>query len=231
MKMLKGSLLVCVQSYKSQMSWFWSVLLGVMSLSYLTVGLFQADVKIILSFSIPLYIFMWIIGSKFLTRTFNYYLRFGMSRSRYMSMVGLLFLLISVFNAVLSNVFHELFDVLIGNRQNIQIFVMHPLNIFDSTFPFLFIVILDIFISLFCLVSGLLTNYIFYRFGIAGGYSLTGLFILAVIMVVLLEWYGKLYEWIVHTSLFVFCGVIFIISALMYTILAIFVSKLSVVQA
>ena len=230
MNMLKGSLFVFVQSYKRQMLWFWAILVAIMLLAYIAIEVFQSNVRIILSISIPIYIFTWIIGSKFLTNTFNYYLRFGMSRGRYMLILGLLFFLISLFNAMLSGLLHELFSVLVGDMLNNQIIVIHPLYVFDSTLPFQFIVLTDFFILLLCIVSGLLTNYMFYRFGIAGGYSLTGIIVLALIVAVPLEWYGELYDWLLQTSLVMFCGGIAIISVLLYSLLAMGVRKLSAVQ-
>lgn len=229
MNIYKGSFFVFFQSYKKQMITFWTILLLIIASSFAITYFVKQEIQLFISISVPVYVFFVIIGSKFLTNTFNYLLRLGMSRGHYIKITGAIFIIVSLFSGLFLAIIHELFALLKKNFISNELLVIHPSYFFDNSLSFSSIFISDFVILLLCLVSGLITNYAFYRFGTVGGYSLIGLSAFFVIIAMPLEWYSGVYEIVVNLSFFLVCLGIAIISILLFSLMAFVLRELPAV--
>lgn len=230
MKMLTGSMFVFTQSYKRQITIFWSILLCIIAISFMVAQLIKTDITIFISFSVPVYVFFVILGTKVLTKTFNYFLRFGMSRTHYLKMVGVIFIALSTVSALFLVGLHALYFQIVTLFNMKTMFILHPIYWFDETLPLHLIFIADVAALLFSLVIGLIANYIFYRFGTIGGYSAMGLLGLLIIVALPLEWYSKIYEHLTGVSFIMIYGGVICMSILLYSLMTMAVQKLPAVS-
>ena len=112
-----------------------------------------------------------------------------------------------------------------------EIFIIHPILLIDTAHPFMLTLALDFVLLLFCLISGLLLNVVFYRLGTIGGFSFIGILALIPIMIVIFEWYIPLWEVLSEASIIAILGGLLIIIALIYSVIIGALRKASAIPA
>lgn len=218
MNVLKGSLYVFFQSYKKKNIIFWSILFSIIFLSYFIDSFFGEYISFTMTISIPVYIYYGIMASKILNRTMPYFLKLGLSRIQYVLHIGLFFLALSIAGAFIIACTHEIITFY-SKIFDINIFIIHPILLFDTTQPFFLTFALDFVLLLFCLISGLLLNVVFYRFGTIGGYSFTGALALIPIVMVTFQWYTPLFEMLSKASFVAILSGLLLMIILLYTVI------------
>ncbi|KGR73560.1 hypothetical protein [Ureibacillus manganicus] len=231
MNLVKGSFYVFYQSYKKQNLIFWTILLAIVLFSFFMVVTLVDGFTVYLMVSIPVYVFFAIMGSKWLTNTFSYFIRFGISRLQYAGMTGLFFMVWSLVTAIFTASLHQ--GIFFINKVlAIDYFtVFHPMYFMDSTLPFHLIFLFDFVILFFFLVSGLLLNYIFFQFGMVGGYTFIGLMAFIPLLAIALRWYEPVFRFLGDQSFWSLCGVIALIVAVLYGLIAAGLRKLSAIPS
>lgn len=220
MNVLKGTFYILFLSYKKQNLTFWIILTTIVAVSFILNSIFNNYVYFFLTISIPVYIFYSIVASKFLYKTMPYFLKLGMNRMQYILIIGLFFVLWSIFGAFLIGCFHEGI-LLVSNQletQNIQL--IHPILLFTTNPSFWQTFVLDIVLLLNGLMLGLLLNTIFYRLGTVGGYSFIGTLVLVPIVVTIFDWYESLLNTF-HQITFMVAVVSFIVIGVMLYVIII----------
>lgn len=230
MNVLKGSFYVFFQSYKKENIIFWCILFSIVFLTIFLDLFFGNYVSFPVIISIPVYIFYSIMASKILNRTMPYFLKLGLSRIQYVLHLGLFFLAWSIAGAfiIASTQIITFLSKLLDVK---EIFFLHPILLIDTTHPFMLTLALDVVLLLFCLISGLLLNVVFYRLGTIGGFSFIGILALIPIMIVIFEWYTPLWKALSEASIITILGGLLIIIALIYSVIIGALRKASAIPA
>ncbi|HWL24585.1 MAG TPA: hypothetical protein VNR38_12695 [Ureibacillus sp.] len=229
MNLVKGSFYVFFQTYKKQNVIFWSVLLAIVLFSFFVVLTLVQDTFFMIILSVPIYIFFVTMGSKWLTSTFSYFMKFGLTRLQYVGVTGLFFLCWSLVTALFSTGLHQGIFFLNRVLELEQFMIFHPLYFINPTIAFHFMFLFDFVLLFLCLLCGLLLNYIFFKFGLVGGYSFIGLMVFIPILAIALKWYIPLFDVVGEITIVSFCGVIALVSIVLYTFIAFCLRKLSAV--
>ena len=144
---------------------------------------------------------------------------------------GLFFIVWSVVTALISAILHHGIFFFKGVMGVEEFMIFHPVYFIDSTLAFHTIFLFDFVILLLCLASGLLLNYIFFQFGMVGGYSFIGLMAFIPLLAIALKWYEPVFRFIGDQSFWSLCGVIALISIALYGVIAFSLKKLSAIPA
>ncbi|KOS62774.1 hypothetical protein FJQ98_06780 [Lysinibacillus agricola] len=223
MNTVKGSLYVLFQSYKKQIITFWCILFSIVLFSLFIDTFFELHIySFSIMISIPVYIFSSVMAAKLLNKTLSYFLRLGLCRLQFMFNVGLFFICWSLVGAFI-----------IGCTQKIitfvsNIFIIHPILLFNNSPSFLQTMAFDTVLLLFFLTAGLLLNVVFYRLGTIGGYSFIGLLALISIVTIIFKWYSSLFDLLSNTSTFTLVSSLLVFSILLYSILTMAIRNASV---
>jgi len=110
-----------------------------------------------------------------------------------------------------------------------SLMIFHPMYFMDPTLAFHSVFLFDFVILLFFLVSGLLINYIFFQFGMVGGYTFIGVMAFIPLLAIALKWYEPLFRFIGEQSFWSICSVIAVISLALYGIITIMMRRLSAI--
>ncbi|MFJ7667566.1 hypothetical protein ACIQXI_10670 [Lysinibacillus sp. NPDC097195] len=194
MKTVQGSLYVLFQSYKKSNIIFWSILFSIILLSFFIDTFFGQYVSFAMTISIPVYIFYCVKGSKILNKTLPYFLKLGLSRMQYVCNIGLFFIVWSLAGAFIIACTHKIIALLSNLLHYENMIIIHPISFFSDSDSFFLTMTMDTVLLLFCLISSLLLNVVFYRFGTLGGYSFIGILALIPIIMVIFEWCTPLFE-------------------------------------
>jgi len=223
MNTVKGSLYVLFQSYKKQIITFWCILFSIALLSFFLDTFFDLYIyNFYIMISIPVYIFSSIMAAKLLNKTLSYFLRLGLSRLQFMFNVGLFFICWSLVCAFIIGCTQKI----LTNVSNI--FIIHPILLFNNSPSFLQTMALDTVLLLFFLTSGLLLNIVFYRLGTLGGYSFIGLLVLIPIVTIIFRWYTPLFDLLSNISSFALLSGLLVFSMLLYSIITMAIRNTSV---
>lgn len=229
MNVLKGSLYVFFQSYKKQNIIFWIILFSIVFLSFFLDSFFGKYISFAITISIPVYIFYSIMSSKILNRTMPYFLKLGLSRIQYVFHIGLFFLTWSIVGAVIIACTHKII-ALFSNLLDVKDFIIiHPILLFDTAQPFMLTVAFDFVFLLFSLISGLLLNVVFYRFGTIGGYSFIGALALIPIFFIIFQWYTPLFEMLSKASIIAILSGLLLVIILLYSVITSALRKASAI--
>ena len=223
MNTIKGSLYVLFQSYKKQILTFWCILFSIVLLSLFLDTFFDLYIyNFYIMISIPVYIFSSIMAAKLLNKTLSYFLRLGLCRLQFMFNVGLFFICWSLVSAFIIGCTQKI----LTNVSNI--FIIHPILLFNNSPSFLQTMTLDTVLLLFSLTSGLLLNIVFYRLGTLGGYSFIGLLVLIPIVTIIFRWYTPLFDLLSNISSFALLSGLLVFSMLLYSIITMAIRNTSV---
>ncbi|WP_285394517.1 hypothetical protein [Lysinibacillus sp. fls2-241-R2A-57] len=222
MKTVKGSFYILFQSYKKQIITFWCILFSIVLFSLFLDNFIGQNLFIALSISIPVYIFYGVMATKLLNKTFPYFLKLGLSRLQYIFNVGLYFICWSLISAFIIACTQKIITY-VSN-----LFIIHPIFLFDNTPSFLQTMVLDTVLLLFFLIFGLLLNLVFYRLGTIGGYSFIGLLCLIPIVVIIFELYSSLFDLLSNMTTFTLLSSFFVFSVILFTIITMTIRNASV---
>jgi len=170
-RQLKGLLYFQAVNGKHSLTIFWSILLGTTVVSVVIAALTMGtgDVKMVMTFSAPIYIYAMFIGFNSAKTHVRYALRLGATRKNIFIRSGIYFLAISLVSAFLVSVFQQLITF-ITSRFDIDSFrLMHPASILRDTW--MNRIVIDTTLMFFFLALLFFFGLLFYRYGLTGGGS------------------------------------------------------------
>lgn len=231
MKQLIGSLYLLILSYKRDFYIFWFINTLIVTVLLLVASIFKQDMRLVLTISVPVYVFMIIISSKILNRTLPFFLKLGVNRLHYTLYIGLFLLCWSVVQSVIVALLQQL-AMWLGNLFSVEaVMLIHPVMLFDQSSNLLLTIFVDsLFIMTLCLI-GLMVSISFYRFGIIGGYSLLGVIALVPLLALLFRWYIDIIMAVQDLTLATFVVVICAVIALLFALFITGLRKISIVAA
>lgn len=233
MKQLLGSLYLLTLSYKRDVTIFWFINTSIIAVLLLVASIFKQNMMLVLTVSVPVYVFMIVISSKLLNRTLPFFLKLGVNRLHYTIYLGLFLFGFSIMQSVIVALLQKL-AVWVGNMISMDsIMLIHPVMLFEqSSSPNLLLTILvdALFIMFLCLM-GLMVNIAFYRFGTMGGYSLLGVIVLIPLLSLLLNWLDDIIKVVQDLTLTTFAIVGCAVIALLCTLFIAGLRKISIVAA
>lgn len=174
---LKGSLYYLFSSLRFSLLVFWSILGGVLAISFIT-DLLMTNSRVSFNLSFPTYIFAAIFGFWMIKNVIPYLIKMGATRKAIFLSIGIFGIVLSVLNAVLSNTASKIIAALYSfNSLNHSITLtvdgneqfFNHIGDFLGDNSLLTRVVIDSSISFFffgCLFVG---GLIFYRYGVVGG--------------------------------------------------------------
>ena len=217
MKTVQGSLYVFFQSYKKSNIIFWCILFAIVLLSFFIDTFFGQYITFAMTISIPVYIFYSTMGAKILNKTLPYFLKLGLSRMQYVWNVGLFFIVWSLIGAFIIACTHKMITFLSNLLDYQNMVIIHPLFFFSSSDSFFQTMAID---TVLLLLSSLLLNVVFYRFGTLGGYSFIGIMALIPIMMVIFGWYSPLFMTLSKASTLQIIGSLLVMIIIIYIVIS-----------
>lgn len=174
---LKGSLYYLFSSLRFSLLVFWSILGGVLVISFIT-DLLMTNSRFSFNLSFPTYIFAAIFGFWMIKNVIPFLIKMGATRKAIFLSIGIFGIVLSVLNAMLSNTASKIIAVLYSTNSlnhsitltvdgNEQFF--NHIGDFLGDNSWLTRVVIDSSISFFffgCLFVG---GLIFYKYGVVGG--------------------------------------------------------------
>lgn len=192
----KGLLYYSYVNIRYSLIIFWLILCSILLLSLGAQFIFSAEeMSFYFSFSAPIYVFAAIMGHWLVKNVLPYSIKMGSDRLNLYIGSGILFLGISIFNAIVANTINSLLNSFNNNMGHMMEFTLdngedvkavHLNHIADllSKNDWLHRVIIDTSISFFFIAISFIIGLMFYRYRLVGGFAFLGglllLFILAV---------------------------------------------------
>ena len=193
MKKSLGSIYYLMLSYRFETILFWiinsSILLSFAVLSILL----EDNIKLYITISAPVYIFVTIQSVSILKKTLSFLLRMGINRMQYASSVTVFVLLYSVLHSTITTLYHAFFDTLENVGVIKEVFTMHPMSFFLPNLSYLQIFLFDFALLIFIIFTGLILNVVFHRLGKIGGFSILGFLAFMLLLSSALGWFEELY--------------------------------------
>ncbi|MFJ5765024.1 hypothetical protein ACIP9C_06670 [Lysinibacillus sp. NPDC093210] len=231
MKTVQGSLYVLFQSYKKSNIIFWCILFSIVILSFFIDTFFGQYVSFAMTISIPVYIFYSVKGAKILNKTLPYFLKLGLSRMQYVCNVGIFFIIWSLAGAFVIACTHKIITLVSNLFDYKNMIIIHPILFFSNSDSFFLTMSMDTVLLLLCLISSLLLNVVFYRFGTLGGYSFIGVLALIPIMMVIFKWYTPLFKLVSEVSAFTIIASLLVIIIFIYIVISSALRKASAIPS
>lgn len=205
-RQLQGILYYLSTEVRYPLSVFWMILGGFLVLSIL-LYVFLGGGHTIISFnlSLPIYIFAGTIGYISVKGTIPYLLKLGATRKHLFIGLVIYFFGLSLFNAIVANIFHSVTTMIIGPN-NIaglvitdgeETFHLHHLANILTNDNWISRIVIDTSASFFLITVFFIVGLIFYRYKLIGGFSF-------VAVLVFLFFYGISNGWLIDFILYIF---------------------------
>jgi len=192
-KDIKGVLYFLFANVRYPLGVFWTILFSIYLISILF-SVISGNENVLFQASIPIYIFCLVLGMWTVKNTIPYLLNMSVTMKLIFISVGIYFLLLAIFQAVLANtltIFISLIGMkamsgevsLIDGDQEFTFYFTH-LSQFLQNDTLMSQIMIDTIICFVALSSMFLVGLIFYRFGLVGGFSFLGaLFIIYILSI------------------------------------------------
>ncbi|HZW68278.1 MAG TPA: hypothetical protein VFF20_06705 [Pseudogracilibacillus sp.] len=192
-KDIKGVLYFLSVNVRYPLGVFWTILFSIYLISILF-SVISSNENVLFQASIPIYIFCLVLGMWTVKNTIPYLLNMSVTRKLIFISVGIYFLLLAIFQAVLANILTVIISLLGMKAMSGEISLIDG----DKEFTFYFThlsqflendslmnqIMIDSIICFVALSSMFFVGLIFYRFGLVGGFSFLGaLFIVYILSI------------------------------------------------
>lgn len=176
---LKGSLYYSFVNLRYSLLIFWLVLAGVFIVSLLLDTIFEGG-QVSFNMSVPTYFFAAIFGYWMVKNAIPYMIKMGSTRPVLFLTLGIFGIVLSLFNAVLSNTINEVVTKIYGNSGlNDSIYLevngseehVNHIGDFLTNNTWLTRVVIDSSISFFLFACLFISGLIFYKYGLVGGFA------------------------------------------------------------
>lgn len=167
-KELRANLYFFMIDVKHTMTVYFITYTASFILFYFLVLLFTENIKIDFILSMPMYIFMGILGFVSIKESFPFTLKLGSTRSGYVLSSLLFAFFISVTMTVISYLLHQLFKFLLSITETKNISFIHPSQLTSGSANMVNEMGLDILLNLILIAIGFMLGAFFYKYGLAG---------------------------------------------------------------
>lgn len=184
MNQLKGTLYYYSANMRYSLLIFWSILLGIMLLSLiadLVIG-GEGD-NIYFSFALPLYLFAAIIGFWVVKNVIPFLVKMGVTRMNIYIGTGIVFILLALFNGVISNTLHTIITEVFDSNINSSFEITVDGRDLTGSAPLIELFaedtwwnhfVIDVSFQFFCVAVSFLFGLVFYRYKLTGGAVMLG---------------------------------------------------------
>ncbi|GGA89202.1 hypothetical protein [Ornithinibacillus halotolerans] len=179
---IKGLLYFYVNDFRHSFLIFWSILLLVLvvSISFSIFLLGYEDGMMAFGFPFGIYFYCAFLGFLAVKESIPFAIKIGATRKNIFISIGLFFILLAIFKALVANIIQELVLLIVDNANITSFLFIHPAMMFDDTW--FNRVIIDICMMFFLLAAMFVFGLLFYKFGIAGGGAVTGVLGVALLL-------------------------------------------------
>ncbi|WP_284141561.1 MULTISPECIES: hypothetical protein [unclassified Virgibacillus] len=181
-RQVKGLLYFFTADSMRTLAIFWGILSGTLLLN-LVIAYFLVDVTDTrMLFIIPFgtYIFCAIFGFVTVKQCIPFAIKMGATRKNIYASIGIFFLLLAIFKAVLSSTMQSVLMFLIDLFQIKTFSLVHPAALLQDTW--LTRIVLDASMMVLILTIMFFVGLIFYRFGLLGGGVFSGVIVIVMLL-------------------------------------------------
>lgn len=187
-KQIKGLLYFLIMDIRYSLLIFWTIIIGVLivsiTFSYFLLSVEDGDLNFGLSVSV--YIYCAIVGFLMVKDSIPFSLKMGATRKNIFISIGVFFLLLAFAKAIAANLLHSII-LFFTDRAGINTFhFLHPANLIEDTW--LNRVIIDGSIMFLLFSFMFILGLLFYKYGLAGGGSVTGILVVVLLFGVAKGW-------------------------------------------
>ncbi|RDW20861.1 hypothetical protein CWR48_04450 [Oceanobacillus arenosus] len=199
-RQVKGLLYFYITDIRFSLTIFWTILLSTLvvtiTIAYFLLG--DGNTEFYFAFPFAIYVYAGISGFLMVKESVPFSLKLGATRKNIFISLGLFFIGLALFNAILANTLQSIIVKLIGGTEIYTINLFHPAQLLGDTWLNRVVIDTSFLFFLFSLlfVIGLL----FYKYGLLGGGVVVGA--LAVILLL-----GLTQGWIIDFMTNVFADV------------------------
>ncbi|MGM8363852.1 hypothetical protein ACLIBG_00090 [Virgibacillus sp. W0181] len=224
---------------------FWMILISILIVTIAADFIFMNDDTSVIAFnlSFPIYVFAGIVGQLTVKGYIPYLIKMGSTRKNLFAGIGIHFLSVAVFNALLANTIHSIVmyfyrlsggEIVSNNTNNVftftggeQSFSFNHLAYFvQDTWINRFVI--DASISFFLLAIGFLLGLVFYRYGLIGGFSFIGVIVLISIMGMANGWLLDLFIAVFRNVDLLFFVQLFLVGVVLYLLSFLLLKRITV---
>lgn len=237
----KGLLYYGFVNIRYSLTIFWLILIGILLFSFgveLILGP-DEDTSIYFTFSGPLYVFSMIMGYWMVKNMLPYLLKMGSNRMNLYVGYGILFLALSIFNAVMGNTINSLTTKYYGTAGTMMKFTVNNgdettrvqfnhLADFVAQNDWFHRVMIDISLSFFFITVSFMIGLVFYRYRLLGGFSFLGVLFLAFIIAGAKGWIVELIVHLYHNFSFLFFYQLFGIGVFIYLLSYLLIRRVTI---
>jgi len=180
-KQVRGLLYLFATDSRRSIITFWIIFLSTMALSLFAAALFNSpNMRMFFWLPMPLYIYCGVFGFIMAKQAIPFSIKIGATRKSIFTTVILFFAGLAVLESLLINCV----DILIGNLVSaVKLTSFHVMHPFEQIGPnWLSTVLIDSVVLFFLLTSLFAFGLLFYRYGLIGGGSLSGLVLVFLII-------------------------------------------------
>ena len=230
-RQLKGLIYFFVTDFLFSLKVFWTILLSILvlclSLSYILLRF--EDSFFVFFITIPIYIYCSILGFLTVKESIPFSLKIGSVRKNLFISIGIFFLGVAFFNALLASTLHTLtllFTDMIGLN---NFSFLHAAQLLEDTW--LNRVMIDTVIMFFLFSFMFIIGLLFYKYGLLGGGAVIGLIAVGLLLGVakgwIVDYFVELYQTI---DMFYFLQM-FVVGLVIYCISYVFLRRVTTVKA
>lgn len=234
-KELQGSLYYLLSNLRLSIFIFWGILMAVVILSMVSAILIK-DSHVSFNLAFPLYAFAGVYGFWIVKNAIPYLIQMGATRKVIFIAIGIFGVILSVFNAAISNIVTNLIDLIFKSGEldagfslsmnQEEKFITHVGQLLsnDGFFTRIFI---DSSISFFAFACLFIGGLIFYKYGMIGGMGSFIVAFLAFIYAGNVGWLETFVMFIIEDFSFVFFYQLFAVGILVYVLSYLLLNRLT----
>ena len=181
-RQIKGLLYTYITDAKHSLSIFWTILLSTLFIT-LMIAYFlpNADnTKMYFVLSFPIYIYCSIFGFIAVKESIPFSIKVGATRKNIFLSIGIFFIILAFLKAVLTSTLQTILETITETFGIKTYQLMHPAELLSNTW--LTRVIIDASVMFFLLSIMFLIGLVFYRYGLLGGGSGVGIFVIILLL-------------------------------------------------
>jgi len=237
MKDIKGVIYYLMTNVRYPFMIFWTILLSIFALSILF-SFVTSNEQVLFQASIPIYIFCLVLGMWTVKNTIPYLLKMSVTRKLIYISIGIYFLMIAIVQALLANALIKIID-LIGKRaisgdvtlyngQEEFSFEFNHLSQFLQNDSFITQITVDTIIAFAALNAMFFIGLLFYRYGLAGGFTFLGVMFLIYLLSITQGSFVELVKYILKNYSMTLYFQLFGVSILIYLLSFILIRRLTI---
>lgn len=227
---MKGLIYFFLVNSRYSFTIFWSILLGITLFTAITAYIIDDQEGVMkISLTAPMYVYSGIYGFFVVKNWIPFFIKLGTSRKNILLGLGLFFMGVSFSFALTGTVLQSVF-MFFAKQINLHMFSFGHISLFIEDTWYIRLLI-DSSLMLFCFTFMFVIGLLFYKYGLAIGGAVLGIFMMGII-------YSIYKGWIIEFAINVFTNLeltlfwqIALIATLLYIFSWFFIRKITIVHA